>query len=73
MTARFEVGDRIQKTGTELIEVLFEVVNVDLADTDYPAYRLGPVNSDGTKLYGDETLGWPKWFSGFDLDEYEKV
>lgn len=71
MTARFEVGDRLQKTGTELIEVAFEVLNVS-GEVDV-AYEMGPVNRAGDKLYNEDTLGWPEWFTEDVLSDYERI
>lgn len=71
MTARFEVGDRLQKTGTELIEVAFEVLNVS-GEVDV-AYEMAPVTPAGDKLYNEDTLGWPEWFTEDVLSDYERI
>ena len=72
MTARFEVGDRLQKTGTELIEVAFEVLATD-GDFGDVWYELAPVTPGGDKLYNEETWGWPSRFPEDGLEEYEKI
>lgn len=71
MTARFEVGDRLQKTGTELIEVAFEVLAV--ADVEEVGYEMAPVTRSGEKLYDEDDYTWPEWFTEDVLTEYEKI
>lgn len=71
MTARFEVGDRLQKTGTELIEVAFEVLAA--VDAGVVVYEMAPVNRSGEKLYDEDDDTWPEWFTEDVLTEYEKI